>query len=127
MAGRRGLHKVEREGSERWSLEAGAADVAVLDVPPSAQRDRAFKIHVHFVVRAPVPLAGAWHEMDVELNGLRQWSRRVDTHNPGETDSLDYHCRREVPAGQALRVRVTTRVHGVFRARLNLEAEETQA
>jgi hypothetical protein len=34
--------------------------------------------------------------MTVELNGQRQWSRRLDTHNPRETDTLDYHCRRDV-------------------------------
>jgi len=106
MVRRVGLQKEERAGRERWSIDAGTADV---------------------VVRAPAALAGAWHEMTVELDGQRQWSRRLDTHNPGETDTLDYHCRRDVPAGQSLRVRVTTRVHGAVRARLTIEAEEAQA
>jgi hypothetical protein len=81
----------------RTLVDAGTVDVAVLDVPASAQRDRVFDISVHFVVHAPAPLAGAWHEMTVELNGRRQWSRQLDTNNPGETDTLDYHCRRDVP------------------------------
>jgi len=127
MVRRVGLQKEERAGRERWSIDAGTADVAVLNIPASAQHDRVFDISAHFVVRAPAALAGAWHEMTVELDGQRQWSRRLDTHNPGETDTLDYHCRRDVPAGQSLRVRVTTRVHGAVRARLTIEAEEAQA
>jgi hypothetical protein len=127
MARRVGLQKEERAGREHWSIDAGTADVAVLDVPASAQRDRVFDVSVHFIVRAPAPLAGAWHEMTVELNGQRQWSRRLNTHNPGETDTLDYHCRHEVPTGQSLRMRVTTRVQGAVRTRLTIEAEEAQA
>jgi hypothetical protein len=121
------MDKIRCEGSERWSVEAGAADVAVLNIPASAQRDRVFEVQVHFVVRAPIPLGSAWHEMTVELNGMRQWSRRLPTNNAGETDCLDYRCRRELPAGQALRVRVATRVHGAVRARLIIEADEEQA
>lgn len=124
MVGRGGVDKNGREGGERWSIDAGPADVAVLNVPASAQHDRVFEIQVHFVVRAPAAVGAAWHEMTVELNGLRQWSRRLSTNNPGETDSLDYRCRRELPAGQALRVRVSTRVHGAMRARLVIEADE---
>jgi hypothetical protein len=127
MAGRRGSKGEHGHRGERWAADAGSADVAVLDIPASAQRDRVFEIDVRFVVRSPSSLEGAWHELNVELGGRQQWSRRIDTHNAGETDSLDYHCRREVPAGQALRVRATTRVDRAARARLTIEAEEAQA
>lgn len=109
---------------ERWHVDAGAADIATLDIPASARSTRAFEIDVRFVVRAPLDGEGAWHALAVELNGLRQWQRRIDTHGPGQTDSLDYHCRREVPVGQALRVRAITQVGGAARVRLVIEAEE---
>ncbi len=112
---------------ERWTRDAGAADVATLDIPPSAQRTRVFEIDVRFVVRVPVPAHGAWHAMQVELDGLRQWQRRVDSHNPGQTDSLDYRCRRVLAVGQALRVRAVTQVGGALRQRLVIDAEEQEA
>jgi hypothetical protein len=109
---------------ERWRVDAGAADIATLSIPPSAQRQRVFEIDLRFVVRAPEPLAGAWHEMTVELDGVRQWSRRIDTHNPGQTDSLDYHCRVSVALGRSLRVRAITQVGRAVRQQLLIEAEE---
>ena len=110
--------------AETWAVDAGPADIATLDIPPSAQRVRIFEVDVRFVVRAPDASTPAWHAMSVELNGLRQWSRRSVTHNPGQTDSLDYHCRVELSVGQALRVRAATQVGGAARQRLVIEAEE---
>jgi hypothetical protein len=46
------------------------------------------------------------------------------TSNPGQTDSLDYHVRVDVPEGEALRVRASTKVHGAARRRLHIEADE---
>ena len=66
--------------------------------------------------------AGAWQALSVELNGVREWSRRIDTH--GQTDTLDYHCRRELDIGQALRVRALTQLGDARRLRLFIEAEE---
>ena len=107
---------------ERWCADAGAADIATLDIPASAGRRRVFEIDVRLVVAVPAGGAAAWHELAVELDGRQQWRRRLDAHGP--TDSLDYHCRREVPVGQALRVRALSRVGGCLRQRLLIEAEE---
>ena len=60
----------------------------------------------------------------VEVNGRREWSRPLPTHNPGQTDSLDYHFRIDVPERAALRVRAATRVRGAQRERLVIEAQE---
>ena len=109
---------------EHWRIDAGAADVAKLDIPPSTQRERVFEIDLRFAVRAPASGAAAWHAMNVDLNGVREWSRRCDTHHP--TDSLDYHCRVVLPIGRALRVRAVTQVGGAQRVRLVIEAEESQ-
>lgn len=110
----------EGETAERWALDAGTADIATLDIPPSAHRRRIFAIDVRFAVRATAP--GAWQALSVELNGVREWSRRIDTHGP--TDTLDHHCRRELDIGQALRIRATTELGGAQRLRLLIEAEE---
>jgi hypothetical protein len=107
---------------ERWQLDVGSADVALLVIPASLQRRRVFQIDVRFVVRVPESAIEPWHAMDVDLNGQREWSRRLASHGP--TDSLDYHCRRELDIGQALRIRAATHVGGTFRTRLVIEAEE---
>lgn len=114
--------QASRVAPERWRVDAGASDVALLDIPASAQQVRVFEIDVRLVVR--VPAAGAWHALSVELNGAREWTRRIASAVPG--DSLDFHCRRELGVGQALRVRVLTQVGGgAQRQRLTIEAEES--
>ncbi len=109
---------------EQWRVDAGDADIATLDIPPALGRVRRFHIDVRFQVRCPADAAGATHAMTVEVNGRREWARQVPTHNPGQTDSLDYHFRIDVPESAALRVRAATRVRGAQRQRLVIEAEE---
>lgn len=112
--------------SEHWSVDAGDADLALLDVPPAEARARRFEIDVRFVVRSPADAAQQpWHALTVELDGRRHWQRRIATSNPGQTDSLDYHCRVEVPAGAGLRIRALTQVRGALRQRLSIDAEES--
>lgn len=107
---------------ERWQVDAGEADIATLDIPPALRRRR-FHVDVRFVVASPAG-GEAWHAMTVELNGRRQWSRQIATSNPGQIDSLDYHVRVDVPDGEALRVRASTKVQGAARRQLHIEAEE---
>lgn len=112
---------------EHWRIDAGAAELAVLHVPPVLRRDRIVQIDVRFVVRALADASAPWLSIEVEIDGERQWSRRIDAHRPGEPDSLDWHGRRELPAGQGLRVRAITRVGGgARRERLLIEAEVDQ-
>jgi hypothetical protein len=110
---------------EQWRLDVGDADVAVLDIPPVSDRVRRFEVDVSFVVRAPAEAGAAWHELAVELDGRKQWSRRIATSNPGDQDGLDYHVRVSVATGAALRVRALTKVRGAVRQRLVIEAVES--
>lgn len=112
----------EGDAAERWAVDAGAADIATLDIPPSAHRRRVFDIDVRFVVRASAADPAAWQALSVELDGVREWSRRIETH--GQTDALDYHCRRVLEIGQALRVRAVTTLGSAQRVRLLIEADE---
>jgi hypothetical protein len=109
---------------EHWQVDAGDADIATLDIPPALGRVRRFHVDVRFVVGCPEDATDAWHAMTVEVNGRREWSRQIATHNPGQSDSLDYHFRVDVPEGAALRVRATTRVRAAVRRRLAIEADE---
>ncbi len=111
-------------GLERWRVDAGDADIATLDIPPALGRVRRFHVDVRFQVRCPADAAGATHAMTVEVNGRREWARQIATHNPGQSDSLDYHFRVDVPESAALRVRAATRVRGAQRQRLVIEADE---
>ncbi len=111
--------------SEQWQVDVGDADVATLHIPPVLDRTRRIHIDVRFIVHCPADDGAAWHAMTVEINGRREWSRQIETSNPGQTDSLDYHCRVEVAVAAALRVRAITRVHGAVRRRLVIEAGES--
>jgi hypothetical protein len=111
--------------TEQWQVDVGDADVATLNIPPALGRARRFHVDVRFVVQCPADGTAAWHAMTVEVNGRREWVRQIDTNNPGQTDSLDYHFRVEVPVASGLRVRALTRVKGAVRRRLCIEASES--
>ena len=107
---------------ERWHADAGDADVATLVIPADSHRTRRFEIDCRFVVSALS--AGACHGMRVDVDGGLEWTRRAPTENPGQTDSMDYHFRRELPAGKPLRIVVKTEAKQARRVRLVIEAEE---
>ena len=112
----------ERGQPERWHIDAGAADVATLVIPADSFRTRRFEIDCRLIV-SPVG-AGAHHAMRVDVDGGLEWARRAPTENPGHTDSMDYHFRRELPAGKPLRIVVKTDAKQARRVRLVIEAEE---
>ena len=115
---------MQEHSPEHWLADVGAADIAILDIPPALGRVRRFCVDVRFIVRCPAEGRDAWHALTVELGGRREWSRRIATSNPGQTDSLDYHVRVELPEGAGLRVRALTQVRAALRQRLCIEAEE---
>jgi len=107
---------------ERWRIDAGDADVATLVIPADSFRTRRFEIDCRLVV---VRLAdGATHGMRVDVDGDLEWTREAPTENPGHTDSMDYHFRRELPAGAPLRIVVKTQARQARRVALSIEAEE---
>ena len=107
---------------ERWRIDAGDADVATLVIPADAFRTRRFEIDCRLVVMRLDD--GATHGMRVDVDGDLEWTRKAPTENPGHTDSMDYHFRRELPAGAPLRIVVKTQVAQARRVRLVIEAEE---
>ena len=107
---------------EHWAVDAGDDDVARLDVPADASRERRFVVSFSFVV-GHLHRGEAWHEMRVLVNGAQEWLRREPTHD-GERDSLDTSFRRSVPIGEALRLNASTRVAGARRVSLRISAEE---
>jgi len=113
---------VEPGKPERWHVDAGDADVATLTIPADSFRTRRFEIDCRLVVAALA--AGAQHAMRVEVDGGLEWTRRAPTENPGQTDSMDYHFRRELAVGQPLRIVVKTQAKQARRVRLVIEAEE---
>ncbi len=109
---------------ERWHLAADDAPSATLLIPPDAKRERRFEIACAITVQRPADSPPAWHQMTVQANGVKQWSRRVPTQNPGAYDGLDYRFSPTVPVGQALRVSVAVAGLGVRRRSLVIEADE---
>lgn len=109
---------------ERWTLDAGDADVATLVVPPDARRERCFEVACAMQVRVPPGSTAAWHRLTVLVDGRREWQRRVDTHLDDGSDGLDHHFRRTVPPGQPLRIQVEAATQGAQRHRLWIEVDE---
>jgi hypothetical protein len=107
---------------ERWRIDAGDADVATLVIPADAFRTRRFEIDCRLVVTRLAD--GATHGMRVDVDGDLEWTRQAPTENPGHTDSMDYHFRRELPVGHPLRVVVKTQAKQARRVALVIEAEE---
>ena len=109
---------------EHWSVDAGTESVAVLTIPGLLSRARVFDVDATLIVEVPRDTEGAWHQLTIELDGQREWSRRIPSHNPGQTDGLDHHQRVRLELGQGVRVRATVAVKGVRIRQLLLEARE---
>lgn len=108
---------------ELWRTEVGDA-VAVLHIPGALKRPRTFDIDVSLLVRVPEDHTQAWHALTLEIDGKRQWHRRIASSCPGQTDGLDYHCRVVLEAGPSLRIRAVADTRGVVVQRLQIEARE---
>ncbi len=108
---------------EHWSADAGERDVAVLAIPPHAQRERSFEIFCRLEVANRGGHADATHGLRVLVDGALEWSRSVPTH-AGGNDSLDLRLRRTVPAGQSLRVTASAETKRSTRLLLKITAEE---
>ena len=108
---------------EHWSADAGDRDVAMLAIPPHAQRERSFEIFCRLEVANKAGHADATHGLRVLVDGALEWSRSVPTHADGN-DSLDLRLRRTVPAGQALRMTASAETQRAARVGLTISAEE---
>lgn len=109
---------------EHWMADAGAESVAVLTIPALLSRARVFDIDATLIVDVPGDAESAWHELTFEIDGQRQWSRRIPSHNPGQTDGLDYHQRVRLEVEQGIRVRAVVKVKGSRVRLLMVEARE---
>lgn len=109
--------------AERWERHAGTGDVAVLVVPAVTTGDRLFDIDVVFAVQAGTTGVRPSFGLVIEIDGAREWARRSDAPAIGGADSLEYHCRRVVPAGRPMRIRAVSQAAGVRRLRLSVTAE----
>ena len=106
---------------EHWSIDAGAHEVARLDIPADANRERTFEVFVALAVRGARD--GATHGLRVLVNGALEWSRTVPTH-PGPGDTLDLRLHRTVPVGLPLRLTAIAEVKQAARVRLTITADE---
>ena len=110
---------------EYWKYDAGTDSVASLVIPAALGRQRTFDLDATLLVQVPAEATGSWLELTVEVDGKRLWTRRIPSHNPGETDGLEYHCRLAVEADEDCRVRAKANCKGVRVLSLVVEARET--
>ena len=118
------MSKMVSDRPEHWRAGSAGDSVAVLDIPGSLSRHRVFDIDVTLVVKVPVGGVQPWHELTLEIDGRRQWSRRIFSSSPGQTDGLDYHCRVRLEAERSLRIRASAASQGAVVASLLIEAKE---
>lgn len=110
---------------EYWKCDAGSDSVASLVIPAALGRERSFDLDATLQVHVLADVAGSSHELSVEVDGQRVWARRIPSHQQGETDGLDYHCRLTVKADADCRVRAKASCQGSRVLSLVLEARET--
>jgi hypothetical protein len=110
---------------EYWKYDAGSDSVASLVIPAALGRKRTFDLDATLQVSVPVEVSEGSHELTGEVDGQRLWARRIPSHKPGETDSLEYHCRVAVEADADCRVRAKASCKGSRVLSLVLEARET--
>ena len=111
---------------EHWKYDAGTDSVASLVIPAALSRRRTFDLDATLQVQVPAEATSeSWLELAVEVDGKRLWTRRIPSHNPGETDGLEYHCRLAVEAGEDCRVRAKASCKGARVLSLVVEARET--
>jgi hypothetical protein len=108
---------------ERWRKTTRGGGVAELRVPPDAHKVRTVEVYCRFVVALKTETP-ATHGMSVYANGALQWSRRIETHNPGATDTLDHRFSRELSVGEPLRVTVNAEAIGCVPLHIDIEVEE---
>lgn len=109
---------------EHWQTDAGGDPVAVLNIPGLLSRARVFDIDATLIVDVPNAAQDATLELSVEIDGQRQWSRRIAAHNPGQTDGLEYHQRVRLEVEQGIRIRAVAAVNGVRIRQLRVDARE---
>ena len=108
---------------ERWSATSGSRDVARLDIPADAQRERTFEIDVRLVVANKAARRDATHGLRVLVDGALEWARTIPTPVDGP-DTLELRLRRTVPLGRPLRLNASCELHGSQRVSLSISAEE---
>ena len=64
-----------------------------------------FDVDATLLVNVPGDAEGAWLDLAVEFDGRHQWSRRIQTSPPDQTDGLDYHQRLRLEAELGVEVR----------------------
>lgn len=111
------------QAPEHWAAVAGSRDVARLDIPADANRDRSFEIFCQLNVVNKAGLADATHSMRVLVDGALEWERTAATH-PDGADSLELRLRRTVSVGRPLRITVTCAVERAQRTLLRITADE---
>lgn len=110
---------------EYWKYDAGTDSVALLVIPAALGRKRTFDLDATLLVSVRADVAERSHELAVEVDGQLLWTRRIPSHNPGETDSLEYHYRLTVEADADCRVRAKANCKGSRVLSLVVEARET--
>ena len=122
MAGRKpGPAAASAGGPEHWRAEVRGQDLAQLDIPAHASRERTFELFCSFVVTSRDE--GAFHGLRVLVDGAQHWTRRVST-APGPSDSLEVRLRRTVAVGAPLRITAIGSTVGAVPIRLSISADE---
>jgi len=109
---------------ESWSVRHSDACVAVLTIPGAVGATRAFDVDVQLLARLPHALRQAEMGLSLEVDGSRQWSRTILGSTPGETESLEYHCRLVVAPGRDVRLRARAQLQQGALVALSLSAVE---
>jgi len=109
---------------ESWCTRTTDADVAVLTIPGALDRTRTFDVDVQLLARLPDAARQAELGLSLEVDGSRQWARTIAGSTPGDTETLEYHCRLVIEPGRDVRLRARASLKKAALVALSLQAVE---
>jgi hypothetical protein len=109
---------------ERWDVCLRDSNVAQLTIPGALDRTRTFDVDVQLLARLPDAARQAELGLSLEVDGSRQWTRTIAGSTPGDTETLEYHCRLVIEPGRDVRLRARASLKKAALVALSLQAVE---
>ncbi|MFM8342902.1 MAG: hypothetical protein ACKOB5_00055 [Betaproteobacteria bacterium] len=109
---------------ERWDVCLREGNVAQLTIPGALDRTRTFDVDVQLLARLPDAARQAELGLSLEVDGSGQWARNIAGSTPGETETLEYHCRLVIEPGRDVRLRARASLKKADLVALSLQAVE---
>ncbi len=112
------------KANESWAVATRDQTVVLLVIPGALGKTRRFQVDAQLLARIPEGASASELGMSLEIDGARQWSRSAPSMLGGQTDSMEYQCRLDIPPGRDTRLRARVSLRHCSLVSLSLTAVE---